>query len=267
MDIAPEIRNFYDQGLEDRRLATEAPLEGIRTRVILERFLPDPPARILDVGGASGVYAHWLSGRGHQVDVVDPVALHVEQAQALGVRATLGDARELRAADDSFDAVLLLGPLYHLPERPDRIRALTEATRVVRPGGVVIAAAISRYASFFEGFFRDLVDESGFTEMIREDLHDGRHHNPDNHPRRFTTAYFHLPQELSDELAAGGLTPETVLPVEGMLGWAPGIADRLADDEQRELILDLLAGIEGDPALLAATSHLLAVGRKAAEVI
>jgi hypothetical protein len=57
-----------------------------------------------------------------------------------------------------------------------------------------------------------------------------------------------------------------VLPVEGMLGWAPGVAERLADEQQRNLILDLLADTESDPALQAATSHLLAVGRKSAAI-
>ena len=267
MDIADEILTYYDQGLEDARLTTEASLELIRTQALLARFLPDSPARILDVGGASGVYAHWLTGRGYQVDLVDPVPVHVEQARALGVRAELGDPRALQAADHSYDAVLLLGPLYHLTESADRIRALTEAARVVRPGGVVIAAAISRYASLFEGFFRSMIDEPGFTGMMRTDLRNGVHLNPDQHPRRFTTSYFHTPEELSAEITAVGLIGAAVLPVEGMLGWAPGISDRLADESQRELVLDLLAETESDPALRAATSHLLGVGRTPADPI
>jgi SAM-dependent methyltransferase len=262
MDIAAEIRSYYDRGEEDGRLTAEPSLELIRTQVLLARHLPVPPSRVLDVGGGSGVHAHWLSSRGHQVDLVDPVPLHVEQARSRGVAAEVGDARDLEANDDAYDAVLLLGPLYHLTDPAERIRALTEAARVVRPGGVVIAAGISRYASLFEGFFHSLIDDAGFTAMMRADLRTGRHRNPENHPGRFTTSYFHSPTELSAEIEAAGLIFEAVLPVEGMLGWAPGIADRLADKTQREMILDLLSEIESDPALLAATSHLLAVARR-----
>jgi hypothetical protein len=96
---------------------------------------------------------------------------------------------------------------------------------------------------------------------MRADVRSGRHLNPSNHPERFTTAYFHAPDELAGELDEAGLTGSAVLPVEGMLAWAPGIGDRLADPQQRELILELLAETEGDPALSAASSHLLGVGR------
>jgi SAM-dependent methyltransferase len=229
MEIEREILGYYDQGLEHARLTAQPSLELIRTQVLLQRFLPAAPARVLDVGGGSGVYASWLNGLGYDVTLIDPVPLHLDQARALGVRATLGDARRLDEADDSFDAVLLLGPLYHLVDRADRIRALTEASRVVRPGGLVIAAAISRYASLLEGFYRNLIDQPGFTELMREDLRSGRHQNPSNHPQRFTTAYFHTLDELITELTDAGLTTAAVLPVEGMLNWAPGLTDRLAD--------------------------------------
>jgi len=263
MAIESEILSYYDQGLEHERLTAQPALELIRTQVLLKRFLPTAPARVLDVGGGSGVYASWLTDQGYDVDLLDPVPLHLEQARALGVRARSGDARRLQEADDSYDAVLLLGPLYHLVDRADRIRALTEAGRVVRPGGPVIAAAISRYASFFEGFFRNYVDHPGFTAAMREDLTSGLHLNPSKAPERFTTAHFHTRDELAGELTEAGLTVQTVLPVEGMLNWAPGIADRLADPAQRELILALLAETETDPALTGATSHLLAVARAA----
>ena len=261
MAIENEILEYYDQGKEHGRLTTGPSLELIRTLELLRRLLPAAPARILDVGGGSGVYASRLTEQGYDVDLIDPVPLHVEQARSLGIQAQVGDARRLEAADDAYDAVLLLGPLYHLPERADRLVALVEATRVVRPGGPVVAAAISRYASFFEGFFRNYVDRPGFTELMRTDVRSGRHLNPSNHPERFTTAYFHTPDELAAELAEAGLIGSAVLPVEGMLAWAPGIDDRLADPQQRELILELLAETEADPALLAASSHLLGVGR------
>jgi SAM-dependent methyltransferase len=147
MSDADDIRRFYQAGLEAGRLLEgSGVIELARTQDILERHLPPPPARVLDVGGGTGVYARWLAGRGYDVHLVDPSPRHVEEAQAHEgpslARVAIGDARRLDDADGSADAVLLLGPLYHLVEKDDRLRALAEARRVVRPGGVVVAAAI-----------------------------------------------------------------------------------------------------------------------------
>jgi SAM-dependent methyltransferase len=90
-------------------------LELIRTRELLLRQLPSPPAVVLDVGGGTGVHATWLAGRGYSVHLVDLVSEHVRAAAEDGlVTAEVGDARRLTQADASVDAVLLLGPRYHL---------------------------------------------------------------------------------------------------------------------------------------------------------
>ena len=158
------VADYYARGEEERRLeASEFPLERIRTQLILRRVLPPPPATILDVGGAAGVYAYWLAGLGYRVHLVDPVPLHIEQAKSAGrpgpialASLAVGDARQLDFADGAADAVLLLGPLYHLTDRADRVAALTEARRVSGPDGVVVAAAISRFASLLDGFMREI---------------------------------------------------------------------------------------------------------------
>ena len=111
------------------------------------RYLPPSPQRVLDVGGAAGAYAYWLAERGHEVHLVDPVAKHLRQAEEAAARrpkilASIreGDARALPFEDASADAVLMLGPLYHLHERADRLKALREAARVLRAGGWLFAA-------------------------------------------------------------------------------------------------------------------------------
>jgi ubiquinone/menaquinone biosynthesis C-methylase UbiE len=125
-----------------------------------------PSSSTLDIGGAAGVYALWLARQGHEVHLVDPVPHHVEQArQASEAQATyplasctIGDARNVEYADRSADAVLLLGPLYHLTERAERLKALREAHRVLRPGGLVFAVTISRFASLLSGMTYGLLE-------------------------------------------------------------------------------------------------------------
>ncbi|MBV9279821.1 MAG: class I SAM-dependent methyltransferase, partial [Chloroflexi bacterium] len=120
--LPPEIAAHYETGLERERLSRgRARLEFARTQTILQRFLPAPPARVFDVGGGPGLYAAWLARQGYQVRLLDPVPLHIDQAREASVlqpdhpfSAEPGDARSLPAGDGEVDAVLLLGPLYHL---------------------------------------------------------------------------------------------------------------------------------------------------------
>ena len=252
-----DILEYYERGGEDTRLADS--VELLRTKVLLQRYLPEN-ANVLDVGGASGVYATWLTEQGHHVRLVDPVPRHVATARAKGIDAVEGDARALAEPDASRDAVLLLGPLYHLLDRADRVRALSEAGRVSRD--LVIAAAISRWSPMFEGMLRGLVDVPGFTPMLREDLATGTRRGTQNRPYGFTTCYFHRPEELVSEVADAGLRLVDLLPVEGMAEWIPDVTGRLADPDKRALLLELLERTEREPAILGATAHLLAIARR-----
>ena len=259
--------DHYQRGIEAGRLHSGAGLvERARTQAIIGRYLAASPSVVYDVGGGPGFYATWLLGLGHSVHLVDPVPLHVEQAAEAMSRvatdnwsAALGDARSLDFADDSADAVLLLGPLYHLTEREDRITALREAQRVLRPGGFVFAAAISRFASLFDGMARDLLDDPDFRPIVKRDLAEGQHRNPTGHPSYFTTAFFHHPDELRTEIRDAGFELETVCGVEGPAWLFPGVGEEWADDQRRQVWMELL---ENEPSILGASAHLLAIGRR-----
>jgi ubiquinone/menaquinone biosynthesis C-methylase UbiE len=267
--LDPEIAGHYVGVSEQRRLGPWS-LERVRTWELLTRYLPPPPAVVLDVGGAAGVYALPLAAQGYEVHLVDPLALHVEQARRASAEqpattlagATVGDARQLARPDASVDAALLLGPLYHLTSRADRIRALAEARRVLRPAGVLAAAAISRFASTYDGLLRGHLDEPGFEAIVERDVREGQHRNPTGRPEWFTTAYFHLPEELGQEVTEAGLRLHAVLAVEGP-GWMlPDIQERLADPARRDRVLAAIRRVEGAPSLLGASSHLLAVAHR-----
>ncbi|MDV3125650.1 methyltransferase domain-containing protein [Mycobacterium sp. 21AC1] len=234
----------------------------------MKRYLPSAPAEVLDVGGAEGAYALPLARQGYRVHLVDPVPRHVEAAQRASAAqgdaplagVQLGDARDLsHIADDSVDAVLMLGPLYHLTDVVDRGRALAEAKRVLRPGGVLLAAAISRYASTLDGLRTGALDDPEFESIVVDDLDSGVHRNPkvDAKPEWFTLAYFHLPDELRSEVAQAGFTDVRVLAVEG-----PVLLDQatLDDPIRRATALRAIERIEAEPALLGASPHLMAVG-------
>ncbi|MFC6885675.1 class I SAM-dependent methyltransferase [Actinomadura yumaensis] len=256
------LHAYYSQGLERDRLAgARGILEFERSKEILARRLPEPGSGVVaDIGGGAGRYALWLAGRGHLVEHRDPVPLHVEQVREAapeGVRTAVGDARELDLDDASADAVLLLGPLYHLRDRDDRVRALREAARVVRPGGTVFAAAISRWAPRYD----DLVGRARYEEdptmpaRVAEVERTGW--MPPIVPGSFW-AYLHRPDELRGEVRDAGLELADLVGVEGLAFVLPDLERRLADPLGHEVLLDTARATERVPELLGTSPHMIA---------
>jgi len=268
--ISDEIARYYQEtGEEARLVAGPSQLEFARTQEIVLRYLPPAPVIILDVGGAAGAYALWLAELGYRVHLIDAVPRLVEEARRRSAAAAkpletcqVADARELKFDDGIADAVLVLGPLYHLTDAADRQRALREAYRVLRSGGILFAAAISRCASALDGLARDVIRDPEFAEIVRQDLADGQHRNTTGNWDYFTTAYFHRPDELEAEVGSAGFCCEGVFGLEGP-GWVLSDFDRRwSDARQREDLLQVARALESDKSIIGVSAHLLAVGMK-----
>jgi ubiquinone/menaquinone biosynthesis C-methylase UbiE len=265
--IPKEIEAHYLEGGESERLSNEwGELERLRTEAILARHLPPAPAVILDVGGGPGAYAFPLAKQGYEVHLVDPVELHLEQARSYAETSgiplasiTQGDARQLDFPASGADAVLLLGPLYHLAERSDRLQALLEARRVLKPRSVLFAASISRFASLIDGLSRGFFKDAGFRSIIEADLTHGLHRNPTNHAAYFTTAYFHRPEEFATEVRGAGFGDIQTLAIEGPAWSTAQFRDVWNDVAQRQKLLEFLSLIEGEPSIQGASAHVMAV--------
>jgi SAM-dependent methyltransferase len=270
--LTPEVLEHYASGYESQRLlGGSSQFELLRTQELVMRYVPAPPAVIFDVGGGPGVYACWLAKQGYEVHLVDALPLHVELARQASraqpdaplAGIEVGDARSLKRADTSVDVVLLFGPLYHLIERANRLTALHEAHRILRPGGILFAVGISRFTSVLDGLRQGFLDDPAFVQIAERDLTDGQHRNPMNHPAYFTTAFFHAPKDLEIEVKESGFLYERTLPIEGPLWLSHYVAANFHDQRKRELFLTLARRLEQEPSLLGASAHLLAVARKA----
>ncbi|GIF77496.1 class I SAM-dependent methyltransferase [Asanoa siamensis] len=255
-DVVAYYTDVYrEDGRLDRR--PQARLERARTVELLREVLPPAPARVLDVGGGPGVYARVLTAAGYRVRLVDLVPGHV--ALAAGgdppIDAVVGDARALPEPPDSYDATLLLGPLYHLIRAEWRVTALREAARVTRPGGRVVAAAISRFAAPI-----DFVATARLTGTEVAQAHALLTSGVNDPSSPFTPAYFHRVSDLIAECEAAGLTDVVVHGVEGPAWPAAEAAVNgpLADTILAQA-LDLARVYSTEPALLASSAHLLAV--------
>jgi SAM-dependent methyltransferase len=267
-----EIHRYYEAGQEAGRLESPfARWEKVRTLDILSRFLPPPPASILDVGGAAGAYAFPLAEMGYDVDLFDPVPLHIEQARHAAKQRgevqsrvprqiQLADARAIPSEDGAAGAVLFFGPLYHLTEREDRLKAIREAHRVLRVRGVLLAVAISRFASALDGISRGLIRDPRFVSIVDQDLKTGQHRNETSNLEYFTTAFFHHPDELKTELIQGGFPRPRLCAIEGPV-WNVRQPDT---PEQREQLMATVRAIESEPALIGASAHLMGIATKTA---
>ncbi|WP_136517349.1 class I SAM-dependent methyltransferase [Cellulomonas telluris] len=257
------IRAYYDTSDEGSRLTRSVggQIELTRVRRLVGARLA-PGSRVLDVGGATGVHARWLAAAGHEVTLVDPVPSQVAVAARAGTfGAVVGDARDLPAPDASVDAVLLLGPLYHLVTRDDRMGALAEARRVLRPGGIVFAQAIGRLTAF-----TDAATVRGFPTLDQDDMRVLRTGEWTNPGPGFPGGHFHTAAELRAEVEEAGFADVLL---HGLEGPNVGMLELVADDEAlvrsgTELVerLEARVGADRRDLLAEASPHILAVGTR-----
>jgi SAM-dependent methyltransferase len=268
MNLSQAIIDHYNVYDETERLKHDiGPLELVRTRELMSRYLPPAPAVVLDVGGATGVYSFWLAGLGYSVHLVDIVPRHIEQAREAAqvpgspqlASMRVGDARSLDFDAGFAAAVIMHGPLYHLSDREDRLRAIAEAGRVLCPGGVLLAFAITRYAGLIYGLTKGHVFDPAYHAMIRNEVQTGQRENPPPWAFTFPNAYFHHPDELKAEVEDAGLHHEATLGILGPAWMVPNLDASWADPAQREVILDIARLTEHEPVL---GPRLLTIARK-----
>ncbi len=274
--MADIVRSFY-AGFGEREWGRlERPddgrLEFAITTTMLARHLP-AHGRVLDNGGGPGRYSLWLAERGYRVSLADlspellasgrahiaasPVAARIEEV----VEA---DARDLgRWSDASFDAVLALGPFYHLTTPAGRDAAAQETARVLAPGGIAFVALMPRLAFLRRVLAtpaeRHLLGQPGFIERV---LEEGVFHN--DRPGAFTAGYGVRPDEVAPYFARFGFQPIALLAAQG---FAPDLQGALAalaveDPVAHRAALDALLRTAADPAILGMTNHLLYIARR-----
>lgn len=263
------LLDYYTHTDEASRLRrVESELELLRTRDILSRWLPEPPAVVLDIGGGPAVHSYWMAECGHEVHLVDVVPFHIQIAEAMSDRhqkklrsARVGDACELDFESASVDAVVMLGPLYHLTHRIDRLKALEEAKRVLRPGGVLLAGAISRYIPVVKVLTRNLLDERSMS-VVSTTIYTGQH-RPEPDQDFFTEAFFHHPSGLEREIKQSGFQHPTTLAVEGparLLG--ERFKERWSHPKTRNWLLEITRALEADRSMLGVSGHIISIARK-----
>jgi ubiquinone/menaquinone biosynthesis C-methylase UbiE len=270
-DSLKNIISYYERVDEKvRLLSPQGQLEFVRSKEIVKRYLPPPPAVVIDVGGATGRYSCWLAKEGYEVHLVDPVPALIEEAERASqqqpdtpiksIRA--GDVRKLDFPDSVADAILMFGPLYHVVHRAERLKALKEASRTLKKNGILFAVGISRFASLIDGLIQGFNQDPEFVKIVEQDLTDGQHRNPTDNLLYFTDAFFHRPEELATEVEEAGFKLLNLAAIDGFGAWIPNLDKYWNDSAFKERILNFLRQIESEPSILGVSPHLMCIARK-----
>ena len=259
--IDPAVADFYTHSSEESRLLSGlGPLEFERNKTLITRYLSGRNMRVADVGGGTGHYSDWLSSLGHRVDLIDPVQRHIEKARkrASGkFSCQLAEAKNLPLPDSSFDLVILHGPLYHLLKKEDRLLAIREARRILRPGGTVLGFAITRAASCIAALHTGMIHDPGIFQMCLNTLSTGEQHAPADIRGILSHAYFHSSEELAEEFSNYDLQLKGIYAVEGLAWMDTGFFQSWADPGKKERLLKLISLTEQKASLLGISPHMM----------
>ena len=267
-DSQKRVENFYDSDPArewDRQMRHRIEF-AVSLRKILAH-LPKPPARILDVGGGPGRYAIALSKLGYSVTLLDlsqeNLAFARMQAEKEDERladVVHGNALDLsRFADDSFDGVLLMGPLYHLLDLELRTRCAAEVLRILRHGGIVCASFITRFAAirdasvhYPEWAWEEHAEVESFLRTGAIEIPPGK---------GFTDHYAAHPTEVMPFMEHIGFSTRALVGVQCLVAGHEQAINEL-HGEQFERWVELNYRLGHDPSLHGAADHLLYVGQK-----
>ena len=271
------VQRFYDANAEHEwtRLTFERePHHTLEFRVgmhIMGKYLPPPPARVLDVGSGPGRYAIALAKQGYQITLFDlsgeELALARRMAQEAGVAGRIegyeqGTASDLsRFAGGQFDCVLVMGPLYHVITEDARLAVVRESLRVLRRGGVVVAAIINHLGVARDGLTK-FPEQYSQPEILGLASSYTLHVQVEQETP-FTEAYFAHPLELRRWYEEAGAETIGMAAQEGIAGGLREQCRRLAADPAawQNWVQIVLATCE-DPTILGGSEHTLYVGRK-----
>jgi len=267
IDDISDIQSYYDDALESELVRLERhQLERDITWRYMETYLP-PSGTVLDVGTGAGAYTLELARRGYTVTAIDLsgrlIDLCRKRVQDEGleknVRFLIADARDLSdIKDDTFDAVLLMGPLYHLVIEEDRKTALREAFNRLKPGGVMLSSFISRYGILGD-VLKTIPEVIENQAAVRSLMEKGR--DPDGMPVRGFRGYFARLSEITPLHEEIGFRTLVVAGVEPAISADDESYNRL-EGTRRKLWLDLMYEISTEESIIAASRHLLYIGVK-----
>lgn len=263
------IEDYYSDYSEHDRISHENSIERIRTQNILSRYIPKNSKSVIDIGGGTGIHSFYLADKGYEVSLIDYVPYHIEIVNKENSKRkkklkeiSLGDARDLKYKDSSFDVALLFGPLYHLCQKEERIQAIQETLRVLKDDGIAFIAIISKFASLFDGYKYNFIIDPDFRIILDNDIKNGNHINQKEKPQYFMNTFFHSMDDILIEVKEAGYQVKKLIAVEGFSNTIIDAEENMKDESYKNYLLKKIQETEEDITLLGISSHIIAVIEK-----
>ena len=271
-----KVQNYYKHFDEKNRLKNDnsGKLEFLMTTRILEKNLPSlvdgTEISVLDLGGGAGVYSLPLAKKGYKVTLADLSETLLEQAKKLKkedkvenlIACEQVNATDLsRYKDNSFDVVLLFGPLYHLTEKDEREKCVSEIRRVLKTGGKVFASFIPHLSGSIALVQRfcwspDQVD----INTLEECFNSGKFKNLSDHG--FQEGYYPASEEIENLFAANGFDKLLVRSIRGFGYEKEDVIFKFKNKNVFSKILELIDSTAEDKSIIEMCGHAMYIGVK-----
>jgi len=277
--IDKAVLAYYEDGREYNRLRSDIGLiEFERTKEILLENLPKPPAVIYDIGGAYGEYSWWLASLGYEVHLFDLSKTNIRMSNELAkeypdctlASSEVCDARSIPREDNSANAVLLMGPLYHITDYGERIKAIKESWRLLKEDGVLFTAALTPYSVLLYNITvyspksgETYLENPRFLSMVERELKDGCHINPNKEIYEgLGSSHLHTAKALKAELEMGGFSDSVVHGVMGGAWLAHDIDELWKNEASRNALMNTVRLLDTHEDIMGLSGHLLSVSKK-----
>lgn len=267
--ISKELDDFYNKASEETRLEKGMGIfEFERIKELIQLHISKPKITIIDVGGGTGKYSEWLANNGHTVHLVEPVLKHIKLAEKRATKlknpfsVAVGEAKKLPFKNETADLVILHGPLYHLQKSEDRIAAILEAKRVLKPGGIILGFAINATASTVVGLMNGMIHANSFFDMCKKELTSGIHDAPKDFPFLLADAFYHKPALLKEEFLEQNLQFINLFAVEGMIWLDNEYFANMLDKRKSKTLKALQTLTQNDEYLLPFSPHMMIAVKK-----
>lgn len=263
-----EVENYYDNSAEREweRLERHR-IEFDITKRYLDKYL-EKNSKILDAGGGPGRYSIYLAKQGHNVTLLDlsseNIKLGIKKSREEGIELNdyiHGNVLELsEKVEGLFDAVLCLGPLYHLTIIEDRKKAIEECLSKLKKGGKLFVSFITSYAPFIDTFANYPQAISKYKDIFFKFFDDGVNIVTDDNPG-FTTAYFINPDEIEEFMNGFNIRKKAIAGLEGLFAQSESKLYNLPEKEYNEWV-DVIYRTSTNSLTWAGSCHILYIGEK-----
>lgn len=279
--IDKAVLAYYEAGREYNRLRSNIGLiEFERTKEILLENLPNPPAVIYDIGGAYGEYSWWLASLGYEVHLFDLSETNIKMSNELAkeysdctlASSQVCDARSIPKENNSADAILLMGPLYHITDYDERIKAIKESYRLLKDKGMLFTAALTPYSVLLYNITvyspngenkNTYLENPDFVAMVERELRDGCHINPGKTVYDgLGSSHLHTAKALKAELSTGGFSDSVIHGIMGGAWLAHNIDELWKNETSRNALMNTVRLLDTHEEITGLSGHLLAVSKK-----